>query len=159
MLAPKTVDNTPAAVVEPADPAARWRKLDLNKYADANTILLDDIETVAFNSDATYVTTDESWTLIVTEAGRKDSRTMSLHFNEFYQKAPEIDIEIIKPDGKIVKPRLQKNITVESSQMQSNIYDPANKVLTVGIPDLEIGDIVYVKYKMQTVKPRMKGVW
>ena len=38
--------NTPAAVVEPADPAARWRKLDLNKYADANTILLDDIHTV-----------------------------------------------------------------------------------------------------------------
>ena len=141
------------------DASGQARKLDLKKYPNAHTILLDDVESVKYNSDGTYTRSDESWTLIVTEAGRKDMRTVTLHFNEFYQKVPQIDIEVIKPDGRVIKPVLQKNITIESSQMQSNIYDPANKVLTLGIPDLEIGDIVHSKWVMQTIKPRMKGVW
>ena len=125
------------------DPAAAWRTLDLKKYPDANTILLDELESVRYNCDGTYTRQDESWTLIVTENGRKQSRNISLHFNEFYQQIPDLLCEIVKPDGRVIKPVLQKNIITESSQMQSNIYDPSNKVLNVGIPDLEIGDIIH----------------
>ncbi len=147
-----------AEVVAP-DPAKQWRKLDLKRYPDAHTILLDDLEEVSYNCDGTYQRNDESWTLIVTDAGRQDMRTITLHFNSFYNKPPVIDISVIKPDGRILKPALQKNITIEPGQMQSNIYDPANKVLNVGIPDLAVGDIVHAKWSMQTVRPRMKGVW
>ena len=141
------------------DPAAAWRTLDLKKYPDANTILLDELESVRYNCDGTYTRQDESWTLIVTENGRKQSRNISLHFNEFYQQIPDLLCEIVKPDGRVIKPVLQKNIITESSQMQSNIYDPSNKVLNVGIPDLEIGDIIHISYTMQQIRPRMRDVW
>ncbi len=141
------------------DPAAKWRDLDLKKYPNANTILLDDIEKVTYNPDGTYTRSDEYFTLICTEKGRDDNRTIALHFNEFYEKIPSVEINLIKPDGKVVKPILQKKISVESSQMQSNIYDPANKVFAIGIPGLEVGDIVHYKFKQETVRPRMQNVW
>ena len=142
-----------------ADPAAQWRKLDLSQYANANAVLLDDVEKVVYNSNGTSIRTDECWTLIRTEKGKIDYRTLTLHFNEFYEKKPEVVIEIIKPDGTVIKPALQQKISVESSQMQSNIYDPANKVLVVGIPGLETGDILYCKYTEETLRARMKDVW
>ncbi len=142
-----------------ADPAKKWRDLDLKKYPNANTILLDDIELVTYNTDGTYSRRDEFWTLIRTAKGRDEQRTLTLHFNEFYQTTPSVDIELIKPDGKVVKPLLQKKISVESSQMQSNIYDPANKVLSIGIPGLEVGDIVHCTISEKTVRARMQNVW
>ena len=142
-----------------SDPAKQWRKLDLSKYANANTILLDDIEKVVYNADGTYRRSDKFRTLIRTEKGRDDHRTLSWHFNSFYEKKPQVVIEIIKPDGTVVKPVLQEKVSVESSQMQSNIYDPANKVLTVGIPGLEVGDILYCKNIEETIRPRMQNVW
>ena len=163
--APVIVKDTPQILPDKkagsviSDPAAKWRNLDLSKYANANTILLDDIEKVVYNSNGTSCRTDESWTLIRTDKGRDDYRTFTLHYNEFYEKKPDIVIEIIKKDGTVVKPVLQKKISVESSQMQSNIYDPANKVLVVGIPGLETGDILYCKYAAETIRPRMENVW
>ncbi len=154
---------TPAVSAVPvpsaADPAKRWRSLDLKKYPDANTILLDDIEKVAYNADGTYTRNDEFLTLICTEKGRDEHRTLALHFNEFYEKTPAVSIRIIKPDGRVIKPVLQKKISVESSQMQSNIYDPANKVLSIGIPGLEVGDILHCVLTEQAVRPRMQNVW
>ena len=142
-----------------ADPAARWRNLDLKKYPNADTILLNDIEVVEYNSDASYLRKDEYWSLIVTEAGRRESRTMDLPYNEFYNTLPTVEIELIKPDGRVVKPKLQTRVTTEAGQMNSNIYDPANKVLSVGIPDLEIGDIVHCKWSRRTVRARMQNIW
>ncbi|MBE6380253.1 MAG: DUF3857 domain-containing protein, partial [Lentisphaerae bacterium] len=155
VTAVETVEKTPAK----SDPGAKWRDLDLKKYPDADTLLLDDYEQVEYLASGAYTRRDESWTMILTERGRKDMRTITLHFNEFYQKVPEIELEIIKPDGSVVKPELQRSIATEQSQMASNIYDPANKVLTIGIPDLAIGDIIHCRWGMQTVRPRMKDVW
>ena len=69
-----------------SDPAAQWRNLDLKKYPDADTILLNDIEVVEYNADASYLRKDEYWTLIVTEAGRRESRTMDLPYSIFYNE-------------------------------------------------------------------------
>ena len=46
------------------DPAAKWRKLNLAQYSNADAVLLDDIEFVEYNANGTYTTRDESWTLI-----------------------------------------------------------------------------------------------
>lgn len=156
--------QTPAAVqqtakVEPTDPAAHWRKLDLKKYPDANTIILDDISAVKYYVDGSDVSRNEVWVLIVTDKGRAENSDFQLYFNDFYHCEPQLEIELIKPDGRVVKPFLQKKVSVESSQMNSNIYDPANKILSVGIPGVEKGDIVHYVVSRKTIRPRMKGVW
>ncbi|MBE6366389.1 MAG: DUF3857 domain-containing protein [Lentisphaerae bacterium] len=149
--------SIPAAVQ--SDPAARWRNLDLKKYPNANILNLDSIERISFNSDATYTSNCEEWILLINEKGRKDYQTYHLFFNEFYNKVPEFSCEIIKPDGRVVKPKLQKNITSDQDQMKSNIYDPSNKYLNVGIPDLEVGDILHITSCNKYIRPRMKDIW
>jgi len=153
-------EKSPSATIAPAaDPAAKWRQLDGKLYPDADTILLRDNETVTVNSDGTAERRDESWTFVKTAAGRDEFNSFTLHFNEFYQKMPEISVEIIKPSGQVITPELQKKLSVESSQMQANIYDPANKVLSVGIPNVEVGDIIHVVCNLKTIRPRIQNVW
>ena len=153
------VKNTVQVRQSEKDPAAMWRSLDLKNYPDADTVLLDDIDQVSYNPDGTDSRSDEFWTLIVTSQGRDEMQTQTFHFNEFYQKPPAVEIRVIKPDGSVVHPELQQNISVESSQMAANIFDPAHKVLTIGIPDLEVGDIVHIKSLRESIRPRMKGIW
>jgi transglutaminase-like putative cysteine protease len=43
--------------------------------------------------------------------------------------------------------------------MGSNIYDPANKILTLAIPDLQVGDIVGLRVRSVVKKARIPGFW
>lgn len=43
--------------------------------------------------------------------------------------------------------------------MGANIYDPANKLLAVTVPELEIGDIIHVVSKETVRNLRIPGVW
>jgi len=157
--AAEPVKNQEKNTVAVNDPAKKWRKIDLAAYPNADTIILDEIEEVVYNPDGTYIRSDESWTLIKTDQGRREMRSLALHYNEFYNLPPEIELEVIRPDGRVIKPLLQKKISTESSDMQQNIYDPANKILSAGIPDLAIGDIVHCKWQRKTIRPRMQNVW
>ncbi|MCK5802359.1 MAG: DUF3857 domain-containing protein, partial [Lentisphaeria bacterium] len=44
-------------------------------------------------------------------------------------------------------------------QMGSNIYNPNSKILTVGIPELQINDMVHYVAKRNVVKPRVPNTW
>lgn len=148
-----------AAAVKSVDPAALWRNIDLKKYPDAEKIILEEKEKIFYNSNGTGKRSSRAYILIVNDSGRKNMAGNTLYFNDFYQKIPEVALEIIKPDGRVVKVDLQKKIATESSQMNSNIYDPAQKVLSFGIPGLEVGDIVVVDYSIESIRPRMQGIW
>ncbi len=160
LAAESTVRPTaPQPAAAPENRRVEWRTLDTARYPDANTILLDDRERVHYNCDGTYTRTDESWTLLKTEKGRDGQRTLTLYFNEFYQRPPQVEIELLKADGRVVRPEVQRKIVTEPGQMASNIYDPANKILEIGIPGLEVGDILHVSYQETAIRARMEGIW
>jgi len=147
--------------VTPEELKARSAEAVTEKFPNADSVLLYDFEHVVYQADGTAVQTDDFYQKVLTDAGRRQLREFSFHFNTNYEELEVPVLEVIKPDGKTVKIDVAANgrVAVEPSQMGSNIYDPANKLLSVAVPDLEIGDIVHVVSKETLKKPRIPGVW
>ena len=70
-----------------------------------------------------------------------------------------ITTHLLEREGVRVERAENGRVAVEPSQMGANIYDPANKLLAVTVPELEIGDIIHVVSKETVRKPRIPGVW
>lgn len=136
-------------------------KVTLEEYPDADTVLMSNYQVSTYDKDGLGVMIDDSYEKILTEKGRRESRTISMHFSTYYQNIEVQKLEIIRPNGTVIPVDVAANskVMTEPSQMGSNIYDPNQKVLQVSIPELQIGDIVHTVYKETTVKLRMKGIW
>ena len=102
----------------------------LEKYPDAQTVLLYDDQQITFETDGTAVDIDDMYHKALTDKGVRSLRSIPLHFNEFYEKYHIEALEIIR-NGKAVRIDIKANtkISVDDSQMQANIYDPHNKIL------------------------------
>ena len=133
----------------------------VEKYPDADSVLLFDDQKAVYQADGTAVETDDYYQKVLTEAGRRDLREITLHFNSTYGNMEIPLLEVIKPDGSVIKVDVAANsrVAVEPGQMGSNIYDPANKILTVTLPELAIGDIVHIVTRDTLRKARIPGVW
>ncbi len=136
-------------------------EMTLEKYPDADTILIDSVTYEKYEPDGTSVVWDDTYTKILTDRGRRNEETASLHFNVFYGTNEVIAAEIIKPSGDIVKIDLTRNsqIMVDPGSMSANIYDPNDKIITVSYPGLEIGDIVRLAFKETRSKTRIPNAW
>ncbi|HPO89677.1 MAG TPA: DUF3857 domain-containing protein [Victivallales bacterium] len=137
------------------------KKLDLQKYPDADSILISDVQNIKYNKDGTGENTDDVYIMIVTEKGKDENRTINFHFNCYYQKIEILFAELIKSDSSTVNIDITSNsrISVNHNQMSSNIYDPNQKVMTLNIPGLEIGDIIHYRFKETIIKTRMPNTW
>jgi len=149
------------ALMDRAATLAAAAEVTKAKYPEADAVLVDDFIFVRYEADGTSVTFDETWMKVLTDKGRRDNERMSLDFNEAYGKVALDALEVIKPDGKAVPVDVaaQGRVTIESGQMAANIYDPNEKELDVGIPDLAVGDIVHYRAIHTTFKARVQNSW
>ncbi len=133
----------------------------VEKYPDADRVLISNYEVAEYDKEGLGITTDDFYEKILTEKGRREYRSIPFHFNTNYSKVEVLKLELIKPDGTVVTVDVAANSKemTEPGQMNSNIYDPSQKVLQVSIPDLQIGDVVHTVYRETTLKSRIKGVW
>lgn len=131
------------------------------RFPNADSVLLYDEQHVVYQADGTAVTTDDYFVKVLTEAGRRAMGTQSFYFNTTYEEFKLELCDVLKPDGRTVRLDVAKNskIAVSPGQMGSNIYDPANKIMTVAIPELEVGDIIRLRAVEKEIKPRVAGVW
>ena len=127
--------------------------------AKAPYILLFDREYISVNIDGTYTRKDECRYRVLNHDGVKKLRKLSLHFNSSYGKIEVAALSIVKPDGRRIKidPEKNSSVNTESSQITSAIFDPAQKVLSVTVPDLEVGDILEVTSLEKVTKSRLAG--
>ncbi len=134
------------------------RKATLKEYPDAQTVLLYDDQQINFELDGTAVDIDDMYQKALTDKGVENLRSIPMHFNEFYEKYHIETLELIR-GGKVLPIDIKANtrISVDDSQMSANIYDPANKILFVNIPDMQKNDILHLKIRRVTLRPRMKG--
>ncbi|MBS1372254.1 MAG: DUF3857 domain-containing protein [Lentisphaeria bacterium] len=149
------------AAVTPEQLKAQSAFATPEKFPNADSVLLYDWQSAVYQADGTGTETDDFYQKILNETGRRNMRELTFRFNTTYEKLEIPLLEVIRPDGKVVKIDVNANgrVTVEPSQMGANIYDPANKILAVTIPELEIGDIVHIVSKETILKPRIPGVW
>ncbi len=136
---------------------AEAAKVTTKAYPNASEVLVDDHIKIVYQADGTAIQYDETYSKILTEKGKNDSKTLSMHFTIPYGRAEVAKIELIKPDGTVVPVdvKAQSRVMVDRSQMGSNIYNPNSKVLTVGIPGLEVGDVIHYLAIRHTLKTRM----
>ncbi len=127
------------------------------KFPDAETVLVDQYVRNWWNETGAHTTLDEEYVKILTEEGRREAREKSFSHNVFYGGMEILAVEVIKPDGKVIKhePSKISKEQVDRSQMSANIFDPNDRVTMLAIPELEIGDMTRLLVKRWEAKTRM----
>ncbi|MBO5668367.1 MAG: DUF3857 domain-containing protein [Lentisphaeria bacterium] len=126
---------------------------------EASVILLDDREEVTVNADGTCQVTDRCVYRILNYDGVKKMQVLPLHFNSAYGTIMVTHLATVRPDGTrtVLDPEKNSSLAVESSQMESAIFDPDQKVLSVTVPGLQAGDILEITTCEKITRPRMPG--
>ena len=137
------------------------KKATTNKFPNSDQVILADYTKIKYSPKGAYEKINDSAVKVLTEKGKRESRTSSLWYDVAYGTAVVIKAEIIKPNGKVVPIDLEKNTKdmVEASQMDMNIYNPNSRVVRISFPDLEIGDVVRLVAKETEIKPRVPNTW
>ena len=131
------------------------------RFPDADTVLLDETERVAYNPDGTYDLTDEYWVKILTEKGRRGESSISLRYSRRYGEAEIVFVEAIGAGGetRTIDVSATTSEATDNSSMSDNIYDPLDRKIVCTVPGLKVGDIVHVKTRRRMTKPRCEGKW
>ncbi len=129
------------------------------KYPDCDTATVEQKSVRLFRRDGTGESQDETFTKVLTEKGRRDSRTLSLGFQLPYTTVVVAKLEVLKPDGTAQPVDVAANSqeSIDDSQMAMNIYDPNTKVLVVNLPEVDIGDVVHSVVRQTTERPYIPG--
>ena len=145
------------AVAEGRDSAAITRE----RFPDADAVTVDEIERVKYNPDGTYEQTDECWTKILTEKGRRSESSMTLDYSKRYGTAAITYVGVIGTDGaeREIDVSATMKESTDNSSMSVNIYDPLDRVITCTIPGLRVGETLHVKTMRKTNQPRCKDKW
>lgn len=148
----------PALAEVPQFTAAEWSPVDLKKvmaaanaitpekYPNCDSAVVEQNSVRDYHADGTGACQDETFTKVLTEKGRRDNRELSYFFMLPYWTNEVAKVEVIKPDGTIVPVDVAANSkeSIDDSQMAENIYDPNDRILSVNIPQLDIGDTIHV---------------
>ena len=131
------------------------------KYPNADTVTLYDCERVTYQTNGLHESTNEFCIKALTEAGRKELRKLSFEFDSAYGSYSVPRAEIVKPDGRRIVIDLEKHLSVAIStrSMGSNIYSADDKVLTLTLPDLEVGDALLMTLNYKSVKTPFPGIF
>lgn len=131
------------------------------RFPDADAVIVDEVERVKYNPGGTYEQTDECWTKILTEKGRRAESSMSLDYSKRYGTAAITYVGAIGTNG--VEREIDVSATMkeqtDNSSMSANIYDPLDRIITCTIPGLKVGETLHVKTMRKTVNPRCKDKW
>ena len=132
------------------------QSINSQRFPDADTVTVDEIEKVRYNPDGTYEQTDECWTKILTEKGRRAESSMSLDYSKRYSEAKILFVKAIGTDGTEREIDVSKTTkeSTDNSSMSANIYDPLDRKITCTIPGLKIGETLHVKTMRKATKPR-----
>lgn len=130
----------------------------IEKYPDADDVLIDHFIQVEYQPDGTSETWDDTAIKILTEKGKRNNRSLTLRFNISYGTNAFTRVQVIKPDGTVNEVDLaaQSKVMVDPGQMSANIYNPNSKVLKLSVPGLEVGDTLrYIAHetRYKTVVP------
>ena len=137
------------------------QSINSQRFPDADIVTVDEIEKVRYNPDGTYEQTDEWWTKILTEKGRREESSLSLDYSKRYGEAKIVFVKAIGADGverEIDVSKTTKDST-DNSSMSVNIYDPLDRRIVCTIPGLKVGETVHAKTMRRTTKPRCEGKW
>ena len=137
---------------------AAYEDVTVEKYPDADSVLVDSLESVEYKPDGTYTSTSTSTSKILTEKGRREESVITLSYSARYGKAEIIDVFVTGADGveRKVDVSATTKETTDNSSASSNIYDPMQRKITCTVPGLKVGDVVRYTSRRVIFKSRVK---
>ena len=137
---------------------AAYEEVNISKYPDADSVLIDEREYTEYKPDGTYKTEGLSKIKVLTEKGRREESVISLSFNARYGSAKIVEVLVESLDGSVRKVDISKTTkeTTDNSSVSANIYDPMDRQIVCTIPALKIGDIITYKTERKTFMARVK---
>ncbi len=138
---------------------ARFEDITLEKYPDADCVLADGLSETVFKPDGTYVVTDEQWTKVLTEKGRREESQISLSYNKRYGSACIVSVSVIGTNGveRTVDVSATMKESSDNSSASENIYDPMARKITCTIPGVQVGETIYCKTQKSMLKARVEN--
>ncbi|MBP5531517.1 MAG: DUF3857 domain-containing protein [Lentisphaeria bacterium] len=123
------------------------------KYPNADTVTVYHGSFVTYHPSGLYRSKAVMCVKILTEAGRKNLRSLSFHFDSEYGAYAVPAATIIKPDGSRIGIDAEKNtsVAISTRSMGDRIYSQTAKVMTLVVPQLEIGDAILLTLEYQSV--------
>ena len=93
------------------------------RFPDADVVTVDEIEKVKYNPDGTYEQTDECWTKILTEKGRRSESAFTLDYSKRYGEAKILFVRAIGTNGveRTIDVSKTTKESTDNSSMSANI--------------------------------------
>ncbi len=147
------------AFLDAAKVSAAAAEITQAKYPDCDEATVEKKMARVYRPDGTGESQDETFVKVLTEKGKRENRTLSFSFMLPYSTVEVVRVELLRPGGQVIPVDVAANSkeTIDDSQMQMNIYDPNMRVLRLGIPKLEIGDLVHSIVRQTTARPIIPG--
>ncbi len=132
-----------------------------NRFPDADVVTLDDRTCVMYESDGTFTEWNDEWKMALTEKGRRALRTVSLDVSRRYGDAEIQTLEIVGTNGVLRVVDFAKTLkeATDNSSMGMNIYDPLDRIISCGAPDVRVGEVRHLVTCRRTTKPMMRGAF
>lgn len=134
-------------------------KLTRENYPNAHEILLEDITYYNYDESGRYESVGESYIKIMDDLGLKENSVIEFHYDKSYSSMEIIEFDIIKSNGDIKNINYTENIKeqIDPSGIGSNIYNENDKMITVQVAGIEVGDLVHFRVKEKHHKARIDG--
>ena len=131
----------------------------VEKYPDADAVLVDSLEESRYNPDGTYVSEDSNTIKILTEKGRREESVISLSYNARYGVSKIVEVKVTGADGTVRDVDFAKTTkeATDNSSVSANIYDPMDRKIVCTIPGLKIGDVVHYRTRKEVKMARVKN--
>lgn len=140
---------------------AAYEDVTLERYPDADVVMLDGLSDVVYNPDGTYSGDYTQSVKILTEKGRRDESQLSISYNKRYGKAEIVSVSVESPDGsrRDIDIAATTKESTDNSSASENIYDPLARKIVCSIPGLKVGDILHSRTKRTVLNSRIEKQW
>ncbi len=141
--------------------AVRADEVTVERFPDADSVLVDSLSKITYKPDGSYEEISESWTKILTEKGRRDESVISMRYSKRYGNAEILYVGAIGTNGveRVIDISKTTKESTDNSSMSVNIYDPLDRRIVCTIPNLKVGETVHTKTRSAETKARCEGVW
>ncbi len=128
------------------------KRVTAARYPSANAVTVISDQAVVYQPDGQFTNTTHLARLVLTPSGKTEAASTSLYYAKDAEKLEVLFAQVVKADGKVMTVEPKSIQDVEQSG-EANIYDPNGRALKVTFPNLAVGDVVDVSYKLTRLTP------
>jgi hypothetical protein len=128
-------------------------------YSQAHAVVERQTNSIEVRPDGTYRELEEVYIRVQDLKAKMALQVQRFQVNRHYSRLRIELFELLKADGSRVPVDLERHMKEEdSAKMASmNIYDPAQRVIKVFVPDLSPGDTIHYRARYENFKPMIPG--